>query len=183
MLFFYLAALETDEQKSKFEYIYCTYYKFMLKVASTVIKDKILAEDAVHETFIQILREIDLMRIENEKELKTYLYILTKERTIDFLRKWERHGGKDGMEPPENLANSAVEPENIVLTNIKLSKAIQCMVDMPEIYKKALALKVKGYSIKEIAEITDSSESNVKSRIYRARQMIIQECKDEEENA
>ena len=57
------------------------------------------------------------------------------------------------------------------------------MVDMPEIYKKALALKVKGYSIKEIAEITDSSESNVKSRIYRARQMIIQECKDEEENA
>ena len=83
MLVFYLASLDSDTEKDKFEYIYRKYYLFMLRTASTIIKNSSLAEDAVHETFIQILKEIDDIRIENEKILKSYLYIVTRERTID----------------------------------------------------------------------------------------------------
>lgn len=65
MLVFYLAALDSDDDKNKFEYIYRKYYRFMLHTAAGIIKNPTLAEDAVHETFVQLLRGIDTLRIDN----------------------------------------------------------------------------------------------------------------------
>ena len=65
MLVFYLAALDSDDDKNKFEYIYRKYYRFMLHTAAGIIKNSSLAEDAVHETFVQLLRGIDTLRIDN----------------------------------------------------------------------------------------------------------------------
>lgn len=174
MLVFYLAAIDSDESKNKFEYIYRKYYRFMLRTASSIIRDSSLAEDAVHETFVQLLKEIDSLRIDNEKSLQSYLYILTRERTIDFLRKWERRRGV--LTDYENRSTSFdnfKEPEEIALTNLQLNKAVSILSDMPSIYRRTLVLRVKGYSIREIAQITNSSESNVKTRTHRARAILL----------
>lgn len=174
MLVFYLAAIDSDESKNKFEYIYHKYYRFMLRTASSIIRDSSLAEDAVHETFVQLLKEIDSLRIDNEKSLQSYLYILTRERTIDFLRKWERRRGV--LTDYENRSTSFdnfKEPEEIALTNLQLNKAVSILSDMPSIYRRTLVLRVKDYSIREIAQITNSSESNVKTRIHRARAILL----------
>ena len=144
------------------------------RTASSIIRDSSLAEDAVHETFVQLLKEIDSLRIDNEKSLQSYLYILTRERTIDFLRKWERRRGV--LTDYENRSTSFdnfKEPEEIALTNLQLNKAVSILSDMPSIYRRTLVLRVKGYSIREIAQITNSSESNVKTRIHRARAILL----------
>ena len=174
MLVFYLAVIDSDEGKDKFEYIYHKYYRFMLRTASSVIRDSSLAEDVVHETFVQILKENDSLRIDNEKSLQSYLYILTRERTIDFLRKWERRRGvlSDYEKLSENLDNFK-DPEGIALTNLQLNKAVSILSDMPSIYRRTLVLRVKGYSIREIAQITNSNAANVKTRIHRARAILL----------
>ena len=59
------------------------------------------------------------------------------------------------------------EPEEIALTNLQLNNAVSILSDMPSIYRRTLVLRVKGYSIREIAQITNSSESSVKTRIHR----------------
>ena len=144
MLVFYLAAIDNDESKNKFEYIYHKYYRFMLRTASSIIRDSSLAEDAVHETFVQLLKEIDSLRIDNEKSLQSYLYILTRERTIDFLRKWERRRGV--LTDYENRSSSFdnfKEPEEIALTNLQLNKAVSILSDMPSIYRRTLVLRVR----------------------------------------
>ena len=131
-------------------------------------------KNAVHETFVQLLKEIDSLRIDNEKSLQSYLYILTRERTIDFLRKWERRRGV--LTDYENRSSSFdnfKEPEEIALTNLQLNNAVSILSDMPSIYRRTLVLRVKGYSIREIAQITNSSESNVKTRIHRARAILL----------
>ena len=69
--------------------------------------------------------------------------------------------------------DSFVEPEEIALTNLQLDKAIALLSEMPSIYSRTLMLRVKGYSIREIAQITNSSESNVKTRIHRARAFLL----------
>ena len=162
MLVFYLAALDSDDDKNKFEYIYRKYYRFMLHTAAGIIKNPTLAEDAVHETFVQLLRGIDTLRIDNERALKSYLYMVTRERSIDFLRKWERRrGAQPDYESLAAALDNYAEPEEVALTNLQL------------IYRQTLVLRVKGYSIREIAKITDSSESNVKTRIHRARAMLL----------
>ena len=43
MLVFYLAALDSDDDKNKFEYIYRKYYRFMLHTAAGIIKNSSLA--------------------------------------------------------------------------------------------------------------------------------------------
>lgn len=174
MLVFYLAVIDSDEGKDKFEYIYHKYYRFMLRTASSVIRDSSLAEYVVHETFVQLLKEIDSLRIDNEKSLQSYLYILTRERTIDFLRKWERRRGvlSDYEKLSENLDNFK-DPEGIALTNLQLNKAVSILSDMPSIYRRTLVLRVKGYSIREIAQITNSNAANVKTRIHRARAILL----------
>lgn len=85
MLFIYLAMIDDDTQRSKFEYIYHTYYGMMYKVAYELTKDQRLAEDAVHETMVNIIEDIDTIRMDNPKELKSYLYLVTKSKTIDFI--------------------------------------------------------------------------------------------------
>lgn len=40
MLVFYLAALDSDDDKNKFEYIYRKYYRFMLHTAAGIIKNQ-----------------------------------------------------------------------------------------------------------------------------------------------
>ena len=57
MLFIYLAMIDDDTQRSKFEYIYHTYYGMMYKVAYELTKDQRLAEDAVHETMVNIIED------------------------------------------------------------------------------------------------------------------------------
>lgn len=145
MLVFYLAALDSDDDKNKFEYIYRKYYRFMLHTAAGIIKNSTLAEDAVHETFVQLLRGIDTLRIDNERALKSYLYMVTRERSIDFLRKWERR--RSAQPDYESLAaalDNYAEPEEVALTNLQLDKAIALLDEMPLIYRQTLVLRVKG---------------------------------------
>ena len=48
MLAFYVAILDTEEQKDKFTEIYTTYYGMMYQVARAITHDDKLAEDALH---------------------------------------------------------------------------------------------------------------------------------------
>lgn len=173
MLVFYLAALETQEEKNRFEYIYRKYADFMYKIAFSITHSHDLTEDAVHDTFLQVIHEINILRMDNEKELKSYLYIITYERTIDFLRKWERKRGLTQNIDSDLFLENNCEPEQLALTNITLEMALHHMENMPEMYRRPLMLRVKGYSIKEIARMMQCTESSIKVRIHRARKMIL----------
>ena len=176
MLFSYLSSLTSDEQRTKFEQIYKKYYNFMYHTALKITQSTTLAEDAVHDTFIQILKEIDIIRLENENSLKYYLYTVTRERSIDFLRKWDRRQ-KSSTEYSESTPDCSdiADIDNFVLTRVTLSNALDALYHLPDIYKHSLILSIRGYSIREIAQITHCSESAAKSHIYRARKKILSE--------
>lgn len=59
MLALYISLLDTEDQISKFEHIYTKYRGLMFYTAKGVLQDSYLAEDAVHETFLDIIRIID----------------------------------------------------------------------------------------------------------------------------
>lgn len=90
MLAFYVAILDTEEQKDKFTEIYTTYYGMMYQVARAITHDDKLAEDALHETCLELIEKIDSIRTDNAKQLAYYLRMVTRNRTIDFMRKWDR---------------------------------------------------------------------------------------------
>lgn len=63
------------------------------------------------------------------------------------------------------------------LTKITLQKALQALNELPEKYRITLVMKIKGYKLKDIACLTNTSEANVKNRIHRARKYIFSKLK------
>lgn len=173
MLAFYVAMLDTEEQKDKFTEIYTTYYGMMYQVARTITHDDKLAEDALHETCLELIEEIDSIRTDNAKQLAYYLRMVTRNRTIDFMRKWDRRSAVSfealEIDPPDGQKT----PDDILLTKEKLDEALRNLQGMPEIYRTALIMQVQGYSIHEIARLTHCKDATVKTRIHRARKMLV----------
>lgn len=83
MLTFYISMLETEEQQDKFSYIYQNYAGFMYHVAKEVVKEHYLAEDVVHETFLQLIRIIDKVHIDDELTLRAFLRRVTHNKAVD----------------------------------------------------------------------------------------------------
>ena len=74
-------------RKIKFAYIYENYAGMMYHVAIGVVGEHYLAEDAVHETFLRLIRIIDEVEIDDAKKLKRFLVLLTHSKAVDAVRK------------------------------------------------------------------------------------------------
>ena len=55
----YLAMIDSDADKSKFEIIYNSYKNLMLYQANKILGDTNDTEDVVHESFLKIIKIID----------------------------------------------------------------------------------------------------------------------------
>lgn len=181
MLSFYIALLETEEQKCKLEYIYRKYNRYMLCIAFQVAGSHYLAEDAVHETFLNLIRIIDDIRSNNEQELKSFLKILTTHHTIDLMRKMNSIQRKDKeMEVIADIKED-ISVEAVVLGKIDYENMMHIIMDMDEKYKTPLSLKIQGYKTSEIAKMLEISQENVKIRLYRARKFLLKKLEESHE--
>ena len=127
MLALYISLLDTEEQISKFEHIYTKYRGLMFYTAKGVLQDSYLAEDAVHETFLDIIRIIDSIRANNEKELSQFLRVLTHHKAVDMVRKCTRQKKSDTEIEDLDLSKSDVNVETIVLDKIDYENML-CLV-------------------------------------------------------
>lgn len=130
-------------------------YRFVLK---NLKKDHV-SEDIVQETFEKLwvkLEDVSVLKV------KAYLFTSAYHTMIDHIRKEKRYAGFDpaeGMEPSHSSHYS------------DLAEVLDLAVaNLPEDQKAVVMLRdYEGYSYREIADITDLSESQVKVYIYRAR--------------
>lgn len=173
MLAFYISLLDTEEQRDKFEYIYRRHHRFMYYVAYNIVHDSFVSEDIVHETFLRLIRIIDRVRTENEKELLAFLKVLTQHQAIDVLRKRGRYQSTDDISLEDPHSTCSHNPETIAVDKIIFEEVFERIKSMDERYKTPLLLKVQGYKIDEIADFIEISPQNVKVRLHRARKMLL----------
>lgn len=124
MLALYISLLDTEEQISKFEHIYTKYRGLMFYTAKGVLQDSYLAEDAVHETFLDIIRIIDSIRANNEKELSQFLRVMTHHKSVDMVRRCNRQRKSDAEIENFVLSKSDVNAETIVLDKIDFENMV-----------------------------------------------------------
>ena len=67
----YLQAIESEEERSKFEQLYSQYRGLMYHVAMKILNNPHSAEDAVHQAFLSIIE--NLKKIPDVKCLKHVL--------------------------------------------------------------------------------------------------------------
>jgi len=135
-------------------------YRFILKN----IRDDDTAKDIVQESFVRLW---DKRKVVGFDKAKTYIFTTAYHLMIDVLRKNKNH--REYGRGDENLMtinNGFSDLQEI------LDEALQTI---PEIQRTVILLRdYEGYSYKEIGDITNLSESQVKVYIYRARMSLKQ---------
>ena len=165
----YLSLIETEEDKIKFEDIFNSYKKTMYYVANSILKDEHYSHDAVQNSFLKIIKNID--KIEDVKSNKTKGFIVTivKNSSIDMYRKLQKEKSK-----VKELENEILGFENEVYdTDILPNKVEVAILKLPERYKQVFFLKYShGLHDNKIAEILDISTSTVRTRIKRGKEKL-----------
>lgn len=139
------------------------------------VKSRELAEDMAQEVFIRIYRAAP--RYRPEAKFSTYLFAIARRRLINEHRRSSRKPLE--MFDPSDLGHvHGEESDNITLFEIE--EAFDSVVDsLPENHRNAiLLLKQQQLSYQEIAEALNTTESSVKTWIFRARQKIKESLKN-----
>jgi len=171
--------INTPEDKRKFVVLYEKYRYLMLNTALDVLRDPYLAEDAVHNAFVSLARNID--KVDESEEVPTKLYLLACARNaaIDIYRKRSIQMKKETRmeETVEKDVYSAYiesDLENGILDILK---------NLPLKYRDVFMLKyVNHMGNREIAETCGILEGTVRQRIARGKVIIEQKVKEMEDN-
>lgn len=132
------------------------------------------AEDLAQTVFIRIFRAAP--KYQPTAKFSTYLFHIARRLLINEFRRQQRKP-LDPTDPTELRAVDENQSEREVR---EIEEAFELAVtELPENQRTAiLLLKQQQLSYQEIAEIMDSSESAVKTWIFRARQFLKQALKD-----
>lgn len=165
------SALEGD-QDAFAELVYA-YQDSVYNLCYRMLSERTEAEDAAQETFLKAY--LNLQRYDPARSFKTWLLSIASNHCIDRLRR-RRMVWLSIDEPlPPNVTLSSDEPqpeEAMIFT--QRSAAVQELIDaLSPDYRAAVVLRYwYDYSYTEIADMLDTTESAIKSRLFRARQML-----------
>ncbi len=152
-----------------FSLLYNKYSSKVFAKCLSILKDEALAKDATQEIFTKIF--MNLARFGEKSKFSTWLYSITYNYCIDFIRKNKKHGAlfSDEMEKAPDVPDDDVPDEELLQTEVRLLK--QALETIPVDDKMILLMKYQDeMSIKEIADVIEKSESAVKMKIKRAKQ-------------
>lgn len=168
MLFFYLSALDTQEDRIKFEEIYKKYGKLMKYVAYNILRDDPLAEDAVHNAFLKLMKYLDRIDDVNCHKTKTFVVIVTESVSKDM---YAKRKGEATVNIEDSEQDILIDPPDF--ESLDTQVIADSIGKLPDIYRDVLILKyVHQYKESEIGEILGINSAAVRKRIQRAKEKL-----------
>lgn len=148
----------------------------LFRLALRITLNPAEAEDVVQDTMIKVWNKRDSW---NEIEsIEAFCSIICKNLAFDCVRK-NSHLGDTTHRMPEDRPDSASTPYEQALQNDRVDLVRRLVDALPEKQRACMQLRdFEGKSYKDIADIMEISEEQVKVNIFRARQAIKQKFKE-----
>lgn len=179
MLFFYLSLIETQEEKDKFEQLYIKYRKLMFYVSKEILHDDFLAEDAVHNAFLRIIKHLEKINEISCHKTKSFMVIVVENVSKDLYNQRTNDRKIYFDDVDYDIIDDCDMEENII-QQINIEDIVKKIEMLPNTYRDVLMLKcIHELTDKEIATLLDISPAAARKRIERARQNINELCKEE----
>lgn len=161
----YLALIEGEADKRKFERLYANYRQTMYYIAYGILKNRAVAEDAVHQAFLRVIDRLEKINEEDCHKTRGYLVIITKHIAIDMYRKQQREQALSYEELEYSVADT--------VGSDRTNEIWQAIDQLPANYSMVLKLVYShGYTNKEAAQMLHITEENVRQRIARAKKKL-----------
>ena len=161
-----------------FEALLLAYQKQVYNLALRMTGNPDDAMDLSQEAFIKAWRGLSSYRFDSA--FSTWLYRLTSNVCIDFLRKQKKqktvplqYMDEASEERELSIPDPGLSTEEQVMAQMEHGRVAAAMEQLEPEYREALTLRVvNGLSYTEIAAILNIKEGTVKSRIARAREKM-----------
>ena len=162
-----------SKQRSFIERCYELYEQKMFRVALSVLHDEKLAEDAVQDAFLQLIRHKVYFGKADSDDCKRYIITMIKNASINIYNK--RNNENRIVSYSDNLeaicGEQAIEDDK----NEPEAECTPLMNSLPlKYYNVVECLVIRDYTVAETAEILGITEANVRKRYERARKMMRQ---------
>ena len=160
--------------KQAFKTLFINHREKVARTAYLILKDHQLAEDVVQDTFLQV--SLKIRKLSDPTLFEGWLYKITVNYCFQILRKQR----KITTSPLEEYIDSGFEvnfdnhtPEDMIIAKDTKERMLQSIYSLPTKYTVVIILYYyNNFSVKEIADIIEESESNVKARLFRARKLL-----------
>lgn len=142
-------------------------------LAYRMLGNRVESEDAAQETFLRAYASLE--RYDMERPFRTWLLSITSNYCIDRLRRrrlmWLSLD--EPLPPHAALHSDETEPEDAVIDSERNALIQTLLAELSPEYRAAVVLHYwYDCSYAEIASILDTTESAIKSRLFRARQTL-----------
>lgn len=135
----------------------------MYRVAKTLLRSDADCADAIQEAIVKAFSGLHTLR--RDSYAKTWLVRIVINECYTIMRKEKRVVSIEDYVPEEEAESTR-----------DYSDLYEAVSRLPKEQRLSVALYyMEGYSVKEIAELMETSESAVKSRLARARARLKQE--------
>ncbi len=163
--------------------------KYQSRVMATVfkyVKEKELAEDITQEAFVKSFKSIDSFR--EESSFYTWIYRIAVNTAKNYLISVKRReetllsdfSGDDNYVPEKLDVDS---PQDILSASELRDLIFESLTTLGEETRTALSLReFDGLSYEQIAQIVNCPVGTVRSRIFRAREVIEEIVQNHMEN-
>ena len=138
-----------------------------------MLNDHMRADDTVQNVFVKLYENLD--KIHNKQSIQFWLFKTTRNEILTLFR---NHGIKKLYDSAFDVDEIEIESPGSLseeVENKELSKMILSELDnLNEDFREVFVLReYSGLSYKEIAVLLKIDEELVKSRLYKARQKLI----------
>ena len=149
--------------------LYRTYADMVYRLAFLRLRSHADAEDILQEVFVRCLRQNGSFR--DAEHQKAWIIRVTINCTKTLATSaWKRHTVSEGDELRDAVLVEMEDHTDVYAAVLALPKDQRTVVHL---------YYYEGYAVKEIAAMVGSSESAVKSRLFRAREALHERLKGE----
>ncbi len=160
--------------KGAFSILVNKYYPRVYATLFSFTKSKEDSEDLSQQTFIKVWQQLDSFR--GDSAFFTWVYRIAINLAKNFVASsgYKKQKINTSIEQAEIDISSFKDIESAVIHKQSLKEIKNFINTLPESLKTAFTLReVEGRSYEDISIITDTPIGTVRSRIFRARESII----------
>ncbi|WP_439184725.1 RNA polymerase sigma factor [Carboxylicivirga taeanensis] len=173
-----LIDLSSKGDKDAFRQLVEMHHKKVIYICLSFVNNGHDAEDIAQEVFIEMYRSLKNFR--KESTVSTWLYRLSVNKSLDFIRQAKRQ--KRGSGKVSLIEKSEVEqlhitsdqsPSDYLEEDEKRQLLYSAINQLPERQKKAIILsQINELKQNEVAEIMETTISSVESLLVRAKKKL-----------
>jgi RNA polymerase sigma-70 factor, ECF subfamily len=145
--------------------------RLVYRVAFSVLRNHHDAEDATQETFMRVLRY--RRRMTGVRDQRTWLARIAWRVAVERRKRTPEVQLEDGSETMTQFRSQAVGADEAILGAEKIMSLQRLIATLPAKLRDPLTLStVEEMTPKDISQMLGTSEAAVRSRLFRARQIL-----------